>query len=886
MNLIYICVFHQEQYIELLHMLIRSIYIKANINMKTTEILIITSTEFYPKIQEKISEYVLPIHYYFLNAPTLLDACCARLHIFDYININSYDKILYLDTDILVNSNINILFDLDISPDKLYTLEEHTIGHETMGNYWGAQFFDFSKYDRETTAFTSGILYFCNSLSIRELFKDILLHIVEYTPVPNNQISIYLDQPFIVYNAIIQNKYDNQWMKKYFENNPETVSNEKIIYHFPGGVGSYEYKNYKMTIFWDKMDRITPVLFQTSKKEKMDDYVIDMIKLKLGNNWKYEYYNDDDIIRFFKANPIDDLSNIIEKFHSLPTGAHKADLFRYYYLYINGGVFMDSDAMIYAKIEDIVQDFHFFSVDSSCHPGSIFQGILGACARNQIIKISLYDAYNTDVILLENDYHYWCKKLYNILKENQYNFGYKMKLYIEKKDYHDNDNNVDILDETNRILFKHYWLNKIIPPLKHTDYSEEFTRIYNNNYWINGSGAGSYIENTILYNKFIIEFIKNNNIKQVTDIGCGDWQSTHLIYSELVNVDYLGIDCVTSVIEQNKIKYPQYSFVNMDILCNIDLIRNSELYIIKDVLQHWKLKDIYEFMDKLITKKYKYIIITNNGNQTYDNLELDTYIGNGRGLDCHFLPLKEYNVQPLLNYFGDENKHMCMITPIKIVFTTMYNAEYISLANITHKNKEIYCKKHNYPLVTKTDNWHNIPIGYEKAYLIKEALTTYPNCEWVFFSECDTLITNMSIKLEDIIKDEPNHFVITTDLNDINAGSFFIRNSIEGIQFLQSIIDSIGSFAHEQEFFNYSYSTNFEYKKWFSLYPQKMFNSYDYDNENYKKPGFDREKMEKGLDILGNNGRWQMGDFIIHFPAMGLSERIVASNYYTAFVIY
>ena len=32
-----------------------------------------------------------------------------------------------------------------------------------------------------------------------------------------------------------------------------------------------------------------------------------------------------------------------------------------------------------------------------------------------------------------------------------------------------------------------------------------------------------------------------------------------------------------------------------------------------------------------------------------DNLELDTYIGNGRGLDCHFLPLKEYNVQPLLN---------------------------------------------------------------------------------------------------------------------------------------------------------------------------------------------------------------------------------------------
>ena len=107
-------------------------------------------------------------------------------------------------------------------------------------------------------------------------------------------------------------------------------------------------------------------------------------------------------------------------------------------------------------------------------------------------------------------------------------------------------------------------------------------------------------------------------------------------------------------------KYPKYNFYELDILCNVDLIRDSDLYIIKDVLQHWKLVDIYHFLDKLVTKKFKYIIITNNGNQTYHDLEVN-HIGTGRGLHSNFLPLKKYNAELLLNYYGGENKHMCII---------------------------------------------------------------------------------------------------------------------------------------------------------------------------------------------------------------------------------
>ena len=397
------------------------------------------------------------------------------------------------------------------------------------------------------------------------------------------------------------------------------------------------------------MITIPKILFQTNKISN-DTYVLNMIMNKLSSEWKYEFYNDEDVITFFMNNPIIDLPDIINKYNSMKKGAHKADLFRYYYLYINGGFFMDSDAMLYIDIDSIVKNYSFVSVNS-CHPGLIFQGILGASPKNKIIKKALYEAYNTDPCILDNYYHHFCKQLYDIIKNTDY--GYHIKLYEERIENNDHA----VIFDGNTSLFKHYYKDKVIP----THYTDEFTKIYNTNYWIKGSGAGSYIENTIEYNKYIIDFIKKNNINIITDIGCGDWQSSYLIYQNFDNINYLGLDCVNFIIEKNKNDYPKYNFDTLDILCNVDLIRDSELYIIKDVLQHWKLNDIYDFLDKLVLKKFKYIIITNNGNQKCDDSELTAYIGNGRGLNCNFLPLKKYNAELLLNYFGDENKHMCVI---------------------------------------------------------------------------------------------------------------------------------------------------------------------------------------------------------------------------------
>jgi lipopolysaccharide biosynthesis glycosyltransferase len=243
MNLIYACVFHKESYINLLKLLITSIYVKGNI--KHTDILIITSPSFQQSIEWALQCFDLPLHYYLLDLHTLFDAACARLNIFKYENIHKYDTILYLDTDILINSDINTLFNLDISPEKIYVLEEGNIGYD----FWGSQFFDFTKFDRNITAFTSGVILFKNSECIKLLFDTIQLHILDHVYDKKGPITGCLEQPFIVYNAISQNKYDNQVLKNYVENSP-SIASDKIVYHFPGDPGLYNSKLLKMEAFW------------------------------------------------------------------------------------------------------------------------------------------------------------------------------------------------------------------------------------------------------------------------------------------------------------------------------------------------------------------------------------------------------------------------------------------------------------------------------------------------------------------------------------------------------------------------------------------------------------------------------------------------------------
>jgi lipopolysaccharide biosynthesis glycosyltransferase len=275
MNLIYACVFHQQNYITLLKLLIKSLHVRGNLNQETTDILIMTSPNFLPLIQKELSEFDFNLNYYILDLHTLFEAGCARLSIFNYEKINQYEKILYLDTDILINNDINEIFNIEISSDKIYALEEGILN----SGFYGSIFFDFSKYNKNQTAFTSGILFFKNNIAIIELFNKITGHIQSYIYEQKNPIPDCLDQPFIVYNSVIENKYNNKILIKYVENNPLVVNSEKIIYHFPGGPGHFDSKQHKMNFFWNKIHNF----WTLPKSQEIKD---DLIVINKSYSWE------------------------------------------------------------------------------------------------------------------------------------------------------------------------------------------------------------------------------------------------------------------------------------------------------------------------------------------------------------------------------------------------------------------------------------------------------------------------------------------------------------------------------------------------------------------------------------------------------------------------
>lgn len=246
MNCIFICIFNQVKYIDMFLLLLESILLYGNLD-NNTNILVYTSTKFMNIIKQHRLFNNEKIKFEINDTYDNIDkACKSRLDLFNLKTIATYNKILYLDTDIIVKDNINKVFDI-CKKDILYVLKEGTIDSDT--DYWGKTLFgnEINNYN-DKSAFTSGILLFNNCKNIKNLFIRINEDIIKR---PYN-LSFY-DQPYIVYNAFKYNLYDNNIIQKVAVNNDININSDKVIHHFPGGPGIYEHKIYYMTIFLDKL---------------------------------------------------------------------------------------------------------------------------------------------------------------------------------------------------------------------------------------------------------------------------------------------------------------------------------------------------------------------------------------------------------------------------------------------------------------------------------------------------------------------------------------------------------------------------------------------------------------------------------------------------------
>lgn len=212
---------------------------------------------------------------------------------------------------------------------------------------------------------------------------------------------------------------------------------------------------------------IPKILLQISK-DPLPQYVQDMWQRRIDDSWKIYWFDDAKIIEYFENNPLHEFPNIKEVFNSFEKGAHKADLFRYYFMYINGGIFVDSDAMTHIVLNEIVNNDieYFFTIsqlqmnDLRNANGCIFNGFYGCIPKSDLVYDLLKNCYSTNPKSLNRFYLYFTCVMYDIVtkyKPNKAKYYYEDRCSIDGTISYIRDRTVDTT------ICSHYNTTKIIP---------------------------------------------------------------------------------------------------------------------------------------------------------------------------------------------------------------------------------------------------------------------------------------------------------------------------------------------------------------------------------------------------------------------------------------
>jgi hypothetical protein len=159
--------------------------------------------------------------------------------------------------------------------------------------------------------------------------------------------------------------------------------------------------------------------------------------------------------------------------------------------------------------------------------------------------------------------------------------------------------------------------------------SAAFTAIYANKIWGEGSGA-SGPDLTQPYMRMLADFMRNNTVTSVVDVGCGDWQFSRVM--DWSDIRYHGFDVVDTVIHVNRERFASEN-ITFATMRSITDLPKADLVVCKDVLQHLPNRDVNEYLDYFSTH-YKYAIVTNDiFPDAYTNLDIPHGAGRALRLD-------------------------------------------------------------------------------------------------------------------------------------------------------------------------------------------------------------------------------------------------------------
>ena len=378
-------------------------------------------------------------------------------------------------------------------------------------------------------------------------------------------------------------------------------------------------------------------------------HISDQMESFLSPEWEYKIFNEESMNEYIQASATPEFINA---FHTLANGKKKSIWFRFYWIFLEGGVYLDSDILPSQPLDSFIQNNSIILVQDT-NP-NFYRIQMFAAEKNhplmkQMVQILLHDDPLDPL---------WIHKQWSHLIQT--NIPTSTSILILKENYPDYSKNYRSEFTNDQTCYAYYyWKDKTIPQKE--DSISIFTNIYEKCIWgnenMNGfqgsSGEGSSIDyNKNSYVPFLRKFIQDHSIQKVVDLGCGDFRCGELIYGDLKNIQYYGFDAYKKLIQTHKKTYqnhPRFHFAQLNFSEQVEKLPPADLCILKDVIQHWPLDLIYQFMDKLVSsKKFKYIMICNCAQDAIDNSNITT--GDWRPISANKFPLKKYNPSIIYTY--------------------------------------------------------------------------------------------------------------------------------------------------------------------------------------------------------------------------------------------
>lgn len=189
-----------------------------------------------------------------------------------------------------------------------------------------------------------------------------------------------------------------------------------------------------------------------------------------------------------------------------------------------------------------------------------------------------------------------------------------------------------------------------------------FNQVYKTALWAGGkkdgsiplSGEGSMVRTTSTLRSLLPSIIEVLNVKTVVDAGCGDFTWMQTLNLPLDN--YIGIDIVDYVIEENKTKYQheRRTFLCLDI--TKDQLPSVDLIICRDCLQHLSYADMQEALANFKRSGAKYLLTTTYPDKLINNNDI-------RSGDFHTINLQAhpFNFPEPLIFFREFSAEKTMV---------------------------------------------------------------------------------------------------------------------------------------------------------------------------------------------------------------------------------